>query len=197
MKIKFTLSRTTEWLKEQAILTGENMPREVDVMVDTQELDQELRARLLTYWREDKFLGDIDRIKFNNSGEINSWSSYGSRYLYSTVMSPTSADAIAALEATWALVVEECAKIIADIAERERREKAAKEEEDRKEKELAAAKVLLADDLAKLVRYAEHREILSQVISELDFKALETAAEEAGIDWDVLDAACSKRLPSE
>lgn len=141
---------------------------------------------------------ELPLIRYSGEYEASNNSYYGSTFMYSHEDNPTEDDAIGAL-----------ADCIADIASKREdyqvkravqleKERIANEEKLAKEKALADARELLKHELnafkSDLKKAQEHREVLSDVLSEIDTDVINEAIEECDRTRQEVEDACTYNM---
>lgn len=153
MKIAITIVRSKEWIAEARLKTGENVPEDVSVEIDVASLSEASRAVILKAGGGRYY--DFKKLNHDRDYDIEPYGSYGSIPLRANVSEPTAADVdLAIANALAELAEEKAAKEKADA------ERLAQQEAERIAKEAdnaakAAARELLADEIA-----AKDREIV-------------------------------------
>lgn len=166
MVVKMQVNRSAEWCKEQSLLRGCDVRRDIDIGVEVSDLS--LESRRVLYVNE----GYSGNLGFNNRYLWTHGWSYGREYLLIDSDAPTVAEIDAAiLAADERLRVRREEDLVRQKAVQEEAEAKRKSKEEHEAK-LAEARQLLAKELAELEKVKEDRQTLAEFLSRVPDDAL-------------------------
>lgn len=192
MKIVFTLHRSSEWIKNMAITTGENYPNTVDVEVDSTALTEDQRSKLIQACNTVGLPKDTINFRINSDYELGGM--FSQWHITTDKVAPTQEDAIASLQAAFDEIECKRAEKAIENAERLKQAEIKAQEEAAKAKALADARELLKDELGKLEEYKKYRTILSDVLSKFTPDELSSSVGNTDHSEDDVADACEYSL---
>lgn len=162
MKISVTVQRSENWVKARRIETGENVPSEIKVEIETTDLSPTTRQLLLEY---KSGYQDIEKIKYDSTLKPNEYASYGYAYIKIDSDAPTPTEIDQAIMAAFAEIKGKRIKWEIEQAEREEAERQEEDKRKYREHELERARILLKDELDSLKGLEAKHELLSEFVS--------------------------------
>lgn len=189
--MEIRVQRSSEWVRDQKIRTGENVPEFVVVDVDPKEFSTEVREFLIDY------LGEYSRlnyIRFDSKYVPLKDSGYGKRPIVVDKDQPTAADIEQVIRAILADLLLECQKLARYKNKKKAEADARQQEQQLKEEKLQEARELLASELETGRRYKEDAALLCRVLSKIDDSVIETAVRDILQDEtdDRFDELCNQ-----
>lgn len=188
MEIKIKVTRSNEFCRKQAALTGDNCQNEITVKVDPKDFSPQGREDLLTIGRGAYV--DIEKdICFDQQYDPHTGKysySYGSKMIAVDSISPTVADIEIAIRGCLTALAADKEKRNKDEADRNAEAAAKKAAEVAHAEKIAEAKVLLARELSLMEKFKKDRDRLGEFLSRISDDVLrETAREVADESSDI------------
>jgi hypothetical protein len=176
MKINVMIRRSEKWIKDQRLATGENVPNDIVVGVETSELSIECRQRLIDYRGA---YHDTDKLHFGNDYKPYAIGGYGGIYYCVDSASPTINEVDAAIcDAFTELYARRAEFLAAEEARNTENARIAAEKEAHLRK-FSEARELLKSELDSLKserdRLRQHKDELSSFLATIPLDALRGA----------------------
>jgi len=143
MKIKVTLTRSDEWVKQQRLERGENVPYSLEAEVEVSQLSHAARAVLLKQFPEYR---DIDGLRYDDGFKINRYSMTTMRFRLDCETPSVDQISEAICEA-YAAIQENRLEREREVAEQQARREAQERQKRELEERRELARELLASEL--------------------------------------------------
>lgn len=170
MRINVTITRSVDWVKQQRVVTGENVPVELACEVEVAELSPEARASLIARYGEFRAV----KCAYSRFAENEPFRADSD--------SPSAAGVSAAICHAHEVVLDREAKIRVERVERQAQAEAEKARIAAREAELTAARELLGNEirglLERVCQAEADRALLGEFLHQIPDDALRGALRE-------------------
>jgi len=171
-----SINRSKEWLHQQQLIKGENLPTRVEVNVDIKRLGNMARKILLDAGRG-SYPNKLENLKFNQTFELNDYSCYGHRdFIIDSHLNDITVEQVEyAIIDAYSTILESKVEHEKKIADRQAAEAEQKAQQLLKAQKLEEAKTLLAAELQQKDDYKQRLDIVSEFLAEIPDDALRVA----------------------